>query len=77
MNKLEENKLPEMSFIYKIFPILMDKIYNFKIRKIKDENKLFNTISEFLRKFGNNIGQIEIHLSIIFEKARCETSLFL
>ena len=68
MNKLEENKLPEMSFIYKIFPILMDKIYNFKIRKIKDENKLFNTISEFLRKFGNNIGQIEIHLSIIFEK---------
>ena len=66
--KLEENNLSQIIFINKIFPVLMDKVYNFKSRKIKDENKLFNTISDFIKILGNNIGQIEYHLNIIFDK---------
>ena len=68
LNKLEENNLSQISFLNKLFPVLMDKVYNFKNRKIKDENKLFNTISEFIKKLGNNVGQIEYHLNIIFDK---------
>ena len=74
--KLEENNLSQINFINKIFPILMDKIYNVKIRKIKDENRLFNTISDYIKRLGNNIGQIEYHLNIIFEKLTKENFEF-
>ena len=35
IKRLEENNLSQINFINKIFPILMDQIYNFKTRKIK------------------------------------------
>ena len=75
-NSIEENNLSQINFINKIFPILMDKIYNFKNRKIKDENRLFNTISDYIKRLGNNIGQIEYHLNIIFEKLTKENFEF-
>ena len=74
--KLEQNNLPQISYINKIFPVLMDKIYNFKFRQIKDENTLFNTLSFFTRKLGNNIGEIEYHLNIIFDKLSKDDSEF-
>ena len=76
IKRLEENNLSQINFINKIFPILMDKIYNFKNRKIKDENRLFNTISDYIKRLGNNIGQIEYHLNIIFEKLTKENFEF-
>ena len=65
---LEEKNLSQINFINNIFPLLMDKIYNYKTRKQKEENILFNTISDFVRKLGNNVTQIEQNMNKIFEK---------
>ena len=67
-SELEENNLSTAKFISKILPFLMNKIYNYKQKKQKDDNILFNTISNCIQKFGNNVGQIELCLNTIFEK---------
>ena len=73
-DKLDENNLSTRKFINKIFPILMNKVYNYKPKKQKYDNLLFNIISEFIKKCGNNIGQIEINLNLIFEKLTNENN---
>ena len=68
-SKLEENNLSTIKFINKIFPILMDKIYNYdyQLNQKKEENLLFNIIADFTKKCDNN-GQIEFNLNTVFEK---------
>ena len=66
-SKLEENNLSTTKFINKMFPFLMNKIYTYKYTKQKDD-ELFNTISNFIKKSENNVGQIELCLNKIFDK---------
>ena len=67
-SKLEENNLSTTKFINKMFPFLMNKINNYKYKKQKDDDELFNTISNFIKKSENNVGQIELCLNKIFDK---------
>ena len=67
-SKLEENNLSTTKFINKMLPVLMNKIYIFKQKKQADDDILFNTISNFIKKSGNNVGQIELCLNTIFDK---------
>ena len=73
-DKLDENNLSTRKFINKIFPILMNKVYNYKTKKQKYDNLLFNIISDFIKKYGNNIGQIENNLNLIFDKLTDENT---
>jgi len=66
--KLEESNLSQISFINKIFPVLMDKVFKFNLLNIKEENKLFDILSDFIRKLGNNTEIIDNYLNIIFDK---------
>ena len=74
--KLEESNLSQISFINKIFPILMDKVFNFKLLNINKGNKLFDTLSDFIRKLGNNTEIIDNYLNIIFDKLVKEENEF-
>ena len=67
-SELEENNLSNAKFISEMLPFLMNKIYNYKQKKQKDDNILFNTISNCIQKCENNVGQIELCLNTIFEK---------
>ena len=73
-DKLDENNLSTRKFINKIFPILMNKVYNYKTKKQKYDNLLFSIISDFIKKYGNNIGQIENNLNLIFDKLTDENT---
>ena len=75
--KLEESNLSQISFINKIFPILMDKVFNFKLLNINKGNKLFDTLSDFIRKLGNNTEIIDNYLNIIFDKLVKEENEFI
>ena len=66
--KLEENNLSTTKFISKMLPFLMIKINTYKPKKQKEDNILFNTITNF------NVSQIELYLNSIFEKLIDENS---
>ena len=57
--KLEENNLSQIGFINKIFPLITDKVKNLKPPKTKEENQLFDILSDFIRKLGNDTEIIE------------------
>ena len=65
--KLEEYNLSTIKFINKMFPFILNKISRYKPKKQKEDNLLFNTISNFIKKSGNNVGQIEFCLNAIFD----------
>ena len=67
-SKLEENNLSTTKFVNKIFPILMEKVYNYNNQQIKQKDDLFDIIADFTKKCENNTGQIEFNLNTVFEK---------
>ena len=75
--KLEENNLSQIGFINKIFPLLTDKVKNLKPPKTKEENQLFDILSDFIRKLGNDTEIIEKYLDIIFDKLIKEENEFI
>ena len=38
-----------------MLPFLMTKINTYKPKKQKEDNILFNTITNFIKKYGNNL----------------------
>ena len=74
--KLEENNLSQIGFINKIFPLLTDKVKNLKPPKTKEENQLFDILSDFIRKLGNDTEIIEKYLDIIFDNLIKEENEF-
>ena len=74
--KLEDNNLSQIGFINKIFPLLTDKVKNLKPPKTKEENQLFDILSDFIRKLGNDTEIIEKYLDIIFDNLIKEENEF-